>query len=149
MVAVMAGAPAEPGRRQECELSTETEVCMEDSLESEISLCIITEGIVSLEQWVSAVVEDDVLQRVCKKVNEGWSNAKCEKELEGFGNVKEELSVDGGVLLRGSRLVVPARLREKIMDLGHEGHQGMSKTKARIRLNYWWPGMDLMIKRKI
>jgi len=46
------------------------------------------------------------------------------------------------ILLRGTGIVVPKVLRDKVVRLAHEGHQGLVKTKYRLRSKVWWPGMD-------
>ncbi|KAJ1207800.1 hypothetical protein NDU88_003190 [Pleurodeles waltl] len=113
-------------------------------------MCSVTSSIVEQDEWKKAVAEDKVLQQVCENIRFGLGhNAKQDKDLCGYWKVKDELSVEDGFLLRGLRLVVPVVLREKIIGLGHDGHQGMSRTKARIRLDYWWPGVDLMVERVV
>jgi len=57
-------------------------------------------------------------------------------------SVREELSCCDGVILRGDRIFVPLSLRPRVIWLAHEGHQGIVKTKRRLRLKVWWPGMD-------
>ena len=52
-----------------------------------------------------------------------------------------ELSQVDGVLLRGNNIVIPVSLREHIISLAHEGHQGIVKTKQRLRSKVWWPGI--------
>ena len=46
------------------------------------------------------------------------------------------------LILRGIRTVVPQVLRKRVLDLAHEGHQGIVKTKQMIRSKVWWPGID-------
>ena len=36
--------------------------------------------------------------------------------------VRDELSVCDGVILRGSRMLIPLSLRGKVLELAHEGH---------------------------
>ena len=43
--------------------------------------------------------------------------------------VRYEVAVLGKLVLRGTRIVVPQKLREQILDLADEGHQGVVKTK--------------------
>ena len=57
-------------------------------------------------------------------------------------HVKNELCTYGELLLRGSRLVIPQKLRPRVLELAHEGHQGIVKTKYRLRSKVWWPKMD-------
>lgn len=52
-------------------------------------------------------------------------------------------------LFRGTKLVPPGSLREVLVNLAHEGHLGITKTKQRLRLDYRWQNMDLEIERKI
>ena len=65
-----------------------------------------------------------------------------------YKSVRHELCVYGQVLLRGTRLVIPAKLRKQVVELGHEGHQGIVKTKQRLRSKVWWPGIDRDAKSK-
>ena len=50
-----------------------------------------------------------------------------------------------------TRLVVPSKLREKVLHFGHDhpmaGHLGQKKTTDRIRSEFWWPGFCGDIKR--
>lgn len=44
-----------------------------------------------------------------------------------------EHSVVYGVFMRGLRIVIPSKLIRQTIDQGHEGHQGIVKTTARLR----------------
>ena len=46
-----------------------------------------------------------------------------------FKPVFTELAVVGGLVVQGSRIVVPSSLRDKVVRLAHEGHQGVTKNK--------------------
>ena len=59
-----------------------------------------------------------------------------------YQSVSSELANCQGVLLRGDRIVIPVELRKQAVELAHEGHQGIVKTKQRLRTKVWWPGMD-------
>ena len=49
--------------------------------------------------------------------------------------VKEELTIcsSSSVLLRGRRIIVPDVLQQTVIDLAHEGHQDITKTKSLLR----------------
>ena len=68
-------------------------------------------------------------------------------ELTSYQAVKEELTVYGGLVLRGDRIVIPQVLRKHVLQLAHEGHQGIVKTKNRLRSKVWWPKMDQAAER--
>ncbi|XP_064609484.1 uncharacterized protein K02A2.6-like [Liolophura sinensis] len=52
------------------------------------------------------------------------------------------MTVVESVVLRGTRLVIPAQLRHRVLQLAHEGHQGIVKIKLRLREKVLWPGID-------
>lgn len=61
--------------------------------------------------------------------------------------VSSELSMINDVLLRGDKIVVPNNLRERILELAHEGHPGARIMKTHLRGNVWWPKIDLDAER--
>ena len=66
-----------------------------------------------------------------------------------FKKVEKELSVtDDGIVLRGTRIVMPKALREKTVEIAHEGHLGIVKTKGLIREKVWFPGIDKLVENK-
>ena len=80
--------------------------------------------------------------RKCIRTGE-WDNAPSHYKV-----VRQELSTLGQLVLRGTRLLIPSRLRKQVLDLGHEGHQGVVKTKQRLRTKVWWPGIDRQVEEK-
>ena len=56
--------------------------------------------------------------------------------------MKNELFSCGQLLWRGSKIVIPQVLREHVLKLAHEGHQGILKTKCRLCSTVWWPQVD-------
>ena len=57
-----------------------------------------------------------------------------------YDNVFHELTVtDQGVIMRGDVIVLPESLSDRVIDLAHEGHQEISKTKSLIRSMGWFP----------
>ena len=56
--------------------------------------------------------------------------------------MRNELSTLGKLVLKGARLLIPHKLRERVLDLAQEGHQGVVKTKV------WWAGIDKQVEDK-
>ena len=70
-------------------------------------------------------------------------NLKNCEEMSIYGKLSSELSVtENGILLRGHRVVIPVTMRRKVVQIAHEGHQGLVKTKSRLRAKVWFPYMD-------
>ena len=82
--------------------------------------------------------EDPELSSVRHYMSGDWSQCK----MPHFMCVKNELYVLGKLVLRGTRIVIPQSLRKQVLHLAHEGHQGIVKTKGRLRTKVWWPKMD-------
>ena len=67
-----------------------------------------------------------------------WSQCKMPHYL----SVKNELCTLGKLVMRGTRIVIPQRLRGETLRLTLKGHQGITKTKTQLRTKVWWPKMD-------
>ncbi|XP_060076193.1 uncharacterized protein K02A2.6-like [Ylistrum balloti] len=75
-------------------------------------------------------------------VRKALSADQWEKECVKYYAVKDELSQIGYLLLRGTRLVIPAVLRTECIKLAHQGHLGIVATKQQLRTKVWWPTLD-------
>eukprot|EP00794_Sanderia_malayensis_P017220 gene17220-biopygen14822 len=73
------------------------------------------------------------------------------RELQLFAQIQDELTVDddNSIILRGSRIVLPSKLRSKAIHIAHERHQGLVNTKQLLREKVWFPGIDNMTKQAL
>ena len=63
--------------------------------------------------------------------------------VQPFKSIKDELTINSeNVVLRGHRIVIPSALQQRAVDLAHDSHQGLVKTKALLREKVWFPGID-------
>ncbi|KAL5509351.1 hypothetical protein EMCRGX_G004709 [Ephydatia muelleri] len=60
-----------------------------------------------------------------------------------------ELSVQGGFVLWGSRVVIPTCGRQAVIRMLHEGHPGICRMKSLARSVVWWPGVDADLEAKV
>ena len=98
---------------------------------------------IKIQEIESASAEDEELQAVRNCLASGnW-----EKGPRSFMMVRNELTFIGQVILRGT-VVIPKVLRSRVLELAHEGHQGIVKMKERLRSKAWWPGVDNDAERK-
>ena len=91
-----------------------------------------------------ASAKDPTLQLVREAVSSGdWSR------LSGtmYKALSEDLWVLGQLVLRGNHIIMPECLWKHTIALAHEGHQGMIRTKARLRAKVWWPNMDKQVEQ--
>ena len=83
--------------------------------------------------------KDEELECVRQYIQNGnWNDCK----LVAYSAIKHELCCIGQIIMRGNRIVIPKTLRGNVLKLAHEGHQGITKTKFRLRSKVWWPKMD-------
>ncbi len=93
--------------------------------------------------------KDRLLSQVRRYVTFGWSNSEVEKNLAPFKNKQNELSVLGGCVLRGARVIVPLQCQGAVLKELHETHSGSTKMKALARSYVWWPDLDSQIERLV
>lgn len=93
----------------------------------------------------SASTSDEEITSVIKALQ---SNEWTPKLLS-YKLIKDELAVSDGILIRGTRIVIPFELRDRTLTLGHEGHPGMSVMKSRLRTKVWWPKIDEEVEQKV
>ena len=81
------------------------------------------------------------------EVRHCWKTGNWSAAPNLYKLLRDEITVIGSLVLRGARIIVPVSLRERILELAHEGHQGVVKTKDRLRSKVWWPNMNGMVER--
>ncbi|XP_055604348.1 uncharacterized protein K02A2.6-like [Uranotaenia lowii] len=74
--------------------------------------------------------------------SDNWSDDSVSSRIKEFVPFKGEIYVVEGVIVRGSRLVIPKSLQPRILQLAHEGHPGETAMILRLRERVWWPGID-------
>ena len=101
----------------------------------------------SVEEVREATVNDPVPLEVMDIVQNGNGESIYKSEaVRPYKLVRSELSVTNGILLRGSPIVVPKALQYRVVNINHEGHQGIVKTKQLLLSAVWFPGMDRMTR---
>ena len=63
--------------------------------------------------------------------------------------IAAELTVQNGLLLKGSRLVIPASMRLDMSVKLHAGHQGIVKCRVRTRESVRWPGIGPQLEELV
>ena len=90
--------------------------------------------------------QDATLQKVKELIStNSWYTIEKSTDsiLKSYYQVRNELSCTlSGLVLRGRRVCLPLSLQQKALDIAHEGHQGLTKTKQLLREKVWFPGID-------
>lgn len=77
-----------------------------------------------------------------KLVKEGLLSGNWDAKVNGYKVFENELSMHENLLLRGSKIVIPTKLRHRVLEAAHEGHPGIVAMKSRLRTKVWWPKID-------
>ena len=93
----------------------------------------------TLQEIEQATQSDQQLQAVITALKTG----QWHPDVQRFYHSRSELTVtETNLLLHGTRIVMPQALRSRTLDIAHQGHQGIVKTKQLLRSKVWWPGID-------
>ncbi|KAL7879761.1 hypothetical protein SRHO_G00020150 [Serrasalmus rhombeus] len=129
--------------------------CMKEEQEQEPEMvAVVSPGFaaVTAEELQHAVDQCPVLHQVKAYITKGWPRTAkgMDSALTPFYRLRYELAVQEGYVIRGThRVVVPATLQPKFIQLAHDTHQGIVRTRQRLRDLYWWPGMNLQVENAI
>jgi hypothetical protein len=123
-------------------------------IEVEEYLSSFFQSLPTSEKRLGEIKELQETDRVCSLVkqytNHGWPPRHDVKgELKLFWQVRDELSVHDELLLRGSRIVIPSKMRGEILRQLHAGHQGINKTGERARQAVWWHRLSTQVEELV
>ena len=109
--------------------------------ETVFSLNVLDSTPITSEQVKRWTNNDPVLSRVKKWLLEGWP-MNCDEKFQPFFRRRQELSLECGVILWGSRVVIPEKGKQRLLEELHYGHPGITKMKTLARSYMWWPKCD-------
>ena len=91
-----------------------------------------------------ATQADDTLAILKYTIQKGWaSNTKeLPSEMQAFWTFREEMIIEDGLILKGTRIVIPSQKQVEIPMLIHEGHLGLTKCKLWAKHTVYWPGLN-------
>ena len=94
---------------------------------SVIKSCQISED--RLQQIITETQKDNIMQSVVLEIQNGWTDPDTTK-VKPYLTVKDSLTLYQGLILKHLRVVVPLTLRSEILNILHQGHIGIERTKV-------------------
>lgn len=100
-----------------------------------------------LEEIRACQQNDEVCKQIIEFVANGWPpKSQLRGVIKKYYPVASELSMAHGLLLRGSRIVIPSALQSEMLERVHAGHQGIVKCRERAHQSVWWPGLNSQLE---
>ena len=95
--------------------------------------------------------EDDVLLPLKYTVTQGLPDSIKEvpSQLQPYWTFREELTVEDGLILEGTRIIIPSRKCESILKLIHERHLGLNKCKLHSKETVYWLGLNVQLEQLV
>ena len=98
-----------------------------------------------MKEIQQATASDSVFKKLINGLETDTIDCVNESDLRQFKHVIGELSIEDGVVMRGSRIVIPTKLQKRAVAIAHEGHHGLVKTKQLLRSRIWFPGLNAKV----
>ncbi len=154
-----------PGRENPCDYGSRHPIPLDQikisddmilDLNEELCISSIVDmpDAITTEMVGQATKNDKKLQKLKKCIQQGYLTS--DTDLQEYRHVFNELSIFNDVILRGDKLVIPetdimpgSSMRQHVVDLAHEGHQGTIKTKQLLRSKVWFPHLDKLVETKL
>ena len=102
-----------------------------------------------LNQFCTESTHDEELSLLRYIVQCGWPQDICEvpKEIQPYWTFHEELTIEDGILLKGTHIIVSHSLHQEMIQLLHTGHLRLEKCLNRVKQSMYWPGLYEELKR--
>ncbi|MCG7882987.1 MAG: DDE-type integrase/transposase/recombinase, partial [Candidatus Thiodiazotropha endolucinida] len=103
-------------------------------------------------ELIRKATENDIqMQELIRTVLDGWPDkyTDCPTHLQDFWNYRDEIAYYDGILLKGSKVIIPKDCRKQMLEKIHECHLGVEKCTQRARDVLFWPNMTSDIRATV
>ena len=112
-------------------------------------VCNLVEEMTPCAMETREIREASLADNEIKQVTQALVTNQLHLLPKTFQSIADELSLANDILLRGNRIVLPKSLRTQVIQLAHEDHAGITRTKQRLRSKLWWPKLDTDVEEFI
>ena len=96
-----------------------------------------------LNQFHTETTQDEELALLKHIVQTGWPHDihDLPKEIQPYWTFHEEMTIEDGLLLKGTHIIIPQALCKEMIQHLHTGHLGLEKCQNRTKQFMYWPGL--------
>ena len=69
--------------------------------------------------------------------------------LQPYWMFHEELTIEDGLILKGTRIVIPSKKHETVLNQIHDSHLGLNKCKLCAKQTVYWPGLNDQLEKLV
>ena len=102
----------------------------------------------TLESIKTATTNDKTLCALLKIITAGWPDNKSQlpQSLHPFWTYRDELTVQDGIIYKGTKVLIPQAERKSILQKAHTAHLGAESNIRLCKDIIFWPGMKFDIR---
>ena len=95
--------------------------------------------------------KDKELQSLKHYISTGWpaKRSQIPVSLHPYWNFRDELTVESGILMKNSKVLIPETLKQKYLMQIHQGHQGIETCRTRAREFVFWISINNDLKELV
>ena len=95
--------------------------------------------------------KDKELQSLKHYISTGWPSKRSQipVSLHPYWNFRDELTVENGILMKNSKVLIPETLKQKYLKQIHQGHQGIEACRSRAREFIFWVNINSDLKEMV
>ena len=91
--------------------------------------------------------KDAVCTQIKDYVRSGWPSVMPHQPiLKPYWDNQQHFTINDGLLMLDTWIVIPQSLQLDILDKIHQGHLGITKCKGRAHSTVWWPGITVQVE---
>ena len=95
--------------------------------------------------------KDKELQSLKHYISTGWpaERSQIPVSLHPYWNFRDELTIESGILMKNSKVLIPETLKQKYLMQIHQGHQGIEACRSRAREFVFWNNLNNDLKELV
>ena len=102
----------------------------------------------TLAKFQVETAKDESLQVLSQVIRAGWptKTSMVPTSAQPFFKYRDEMTLQNGLLFKGTKIVVPESLHRCMLEETHKSHQGLQACLRRAREVFFWPRMSAQLK---